>query len=160
MNPGQSILHLQYSLVRQSREVLFDYCRGIPGKDLLNENSSFGRGGSVRNLLVHIANCYEFWIAKSALKKEVVFTAYPSKNTMADIEAVFASVDKEVLEFIDRYASRELESIQVSINGTEKSSTALEVFTHVITHEFHHKGQILSLTRHLGYVPADTDIMR
>ncbi|MCB0624495.1 MAG: hypothetical protein KDC43_11415, partial [Saprospiraceae bacterium] len=37
---------------------------------------------------------------------------------------------------------------------------AFRLFTHVVTHEFHHKGQILSLTRHLGFVPVDTDVMR
>ncbi|MCB0535444.1 MAG: hypothetical protein KDD14_24780 [Saprospiraceae bacterium] len=36
----------------------------------------------------------------------------------------------------------------------------LRLFTHIVTHEFHHKGQILSLSRHLGYTPVDTDIMR
>ncbi|WP_423227985.1 DinB family protein [Sabulibacter ruber] len=30
----------------------------------------------------------------------------------------------------------------------------------MITHEFHHKGQIPSLGRHLGFVPDDTDVVR
>ncbi len=87
--------------------------------DFLNQNNSFGRGGSIRNLLVHIANTCEFWIIKHARKKDITFTEYTAKNT-----------------------------------------TPFELFTHVITHEFHHKGQVLSLSRHLGYIPVDTDIIR
>ena len=35
-----------------------------------------------------------------------------------------------------------------------------KLFTHVITHEFHHQGQILPMSRQLGYIPVDTDVMR
>ena len=44
--------------------------------------------------------------------------------------------------------------------GKAGEAEAFRLFTHVVTHEFHDKGQILSLTRHLGFVPVDTDVMR
>ncbi|RZL05047.1 MAG: hypothetical protein EOO89_27250 [Pedobacter sp.] len=34
------------------------------------------------------------------------------------------------------------------------------IFTHVITHEFHHKGQSMTMSRLLGHTPPDTDILR
>jgi uncharacterized damage-inducible protein DinB len=34
------------------------------------------------------------------------------------------------------------------------------VFSHVITHEFHHKGQSMTMSRMLGHLPPDTDVMR
>jgi uncharacterized damage-inducible protein DinB len=151
---------LQYDLVLQSRQVLFDYCRTIAKNDLRNENSSFGRGGSIRNLLVHTANTYQFWIMKNALEREVDFTPYDAKNTVDEIESLFGEINEAVHAFIKAYEKAMFKSISVTINGSSGFKTPFELFTHVITHEYHHKGQILSLSRHLGYIPVDTDVIR
>lgn len=150
----------QYELVKGSRAVLLDYCRKVFPKDLLNENSSFGRGGSMRNLLVHIANVYESWIGQQALKKEIAFTTYESKETIHDISLLFDGIDRLMDEFIGNMDSPEMQEITYVLNNEMHKTSALQIFTHVITHEFHHKGQILSLSRHLGYTPVDTDIIR
>ena len=150
----------QYEAVRGSRQVLLEYCKTISQPDLVNENSSFGRGGSIRNLLVHIANVYEFWIAKNALNRNILFTEYHSKQNINEIVALFEQVDIFMYEFIESFQSPQTTGIRYEINGNQNSASRLKLFTHAITHEFHHKGQILSLSRHLGYLPVDTDIMR
>ena len=150
----------QYEAIQGSRHALFEYCKTISEQDLLNENSSFGRGGSIRNLLVHIANVYEFWIAKNALVKKISFTAYQSKQNINEIIAVFEQVDIFMQEFIELFRENETIQIEYELNGSQNRVSLLKLFTHVITHEFHHKGQILSLSRHLGYIPVDTDIIR
>ena len=155
---GLNFCKEQYELVLDSRSVLFSYCETISESHLLSENNLFGRGGSIRNLLVHIANTYEFWIAKNALNKEVIFTTYNSKETIKDIIELFDRVDNFMYEFIPLVDANK--SIHYEINGVSKTEVAFKLFSHVITHEFHHKGQILSLSRHLGYTPVDTDIMR
>ena len=66
-------LHQQYAFVRSSRQVLLEYCQQISQADLLKENSSFGRG-SIRNLLVHIGNTYQFWVGKHGLNLTINFT--------------------------------------------------------------------------------------
>ncbi|RSK47607.1 hypothetical protein EI291_14730 [Hymenobacter rigui] len=38
--------------------------------------------------------------------------------------------------------------------------STLHVFTHIIRHEFHHKGQMLNMSRQLGCTPVDTDAIR
>jgi uncharacterized damage-inducible protein DinB len=160
MEPAFTYAKEQYELVRQSRKVLLDFCKTISVNDFLNENSSFGRGGSMRNLLVHIANTYEFWIAKWGLNKNIVFTTYDSKQNIGDIIYLFDTVDILVYEFIELLQKPVINKINYEINGTKNSAEPFKLFSHVITHEFHHKGQILSLGRHLGYIPVDTDIMR
>lgn len=150
----------QYKAVLESRYILFKYCETVSQADLVTENSSFGRGGSIRNLLVHVANVYEFWIGNNALKKNIAFTDYQSKETIKDIMAVFDLVDIFMNEFIDMFRSNADQEIEYKLNGSLNTTSILKLFTHVITHEFHHKGQILSLSRHLGYVPVDTDIIR
>ncbi|MCW3091933.1 MAG: damage-inducible protein DinB [Ferruginibacter sp.] len=150
----------QYEAVRASRQVLLEYCETIFETDFINENSSFGRGGSVRNLLVHIANVYEVWIAKNGLNKNISFTDYQTMKNISDIIDLFESVDIFMYEFIKSFQFAGTEQINYEKNGTSNSISRLKLFTHVITHEFHHKGQILSISRHLGYIPVDTDIIR
>lgn len=150
----------QYELVKESRQTLFDFCDILDASDLVTENSSFGRGGSARNLLVHIANTYEFWIGSCALKKNIVYTTYASKNTLNDIRSLFDDIDLLMQDFLELFLKMPINQITYEINGIRNTSMPFKIFTHVITHEFHHKGQILSLCRHLGYTPIDTDIMR
>jgi uncharacterized damage-inducible protein DinB len=33
------------------------------------------------------------------------------------------------------------------------------LFTQAVTHEFHHKGQIVTIARQLGYQPVETDLV-
>jgi uncharacterized damage-inducible protein DinB len=154
-----NMLALQYDLVKQSREVLLQYCATLAAQDFCAENSSFGRG-SIRNLLVHIANTYEFWLGKQALQKDVIFTAYESVESVGEARQLFQNIDALVAEFMARFSQDYLVELNVSINNTSTQASPLKLFTHVITHEYHHKGQILSLSRHLGYTPVDTDVMR
>ncbi len=160
MEHTNSYFEYQYRLVQGSRKTLFDYCKRISNENFLNQNSSFGRGGSIRNLLVHIANTYEYWIVKHALDNDIAFTEYTSINDIDAVVEMFGLIDTEIIDFSHRYESSKLVPIDLKLNGVTKTTTPLELFTHVITHEFHHKGQILSLSRHLGYVPIDTDIIR
>nr|WP_242021046.1 DinB family protein [Cytobacillus oceanisediminis] len=30
---------------------------------------------------------------------------------------------------------------------------------HTVTHEYHHKGQIMAMSRQLGYEPPNTDVL-
>jgi uncharacterized damage-inducible protein DinB len=113
----------------------------------------------MRNLLVHIANTYEYWIANSALKKNTSYTEYENFRTIEDVLLLFDAVDNFMSEFISAMDLFENE-ITYEIQNTISSAKPFRLFSHVITHEYHHKGQILSLSRHLGYIPVDTDIMR
>ena len=149
----------QYKLVQHSRRTLFNYCETISAPDFINQNSSFGRGGSIRNLLVHVANTYQFWIGANALKKDIRFTTYDSQENINDIIILFKNIDIIMYEFIELFNNQIIDEIEYELNGITKSVSLFKLFTHVITHEFHHKGQVLSLSRHLGYIPIDTDII-
>ncbi|MEO7977093.1 DinB family protein [Flavobacterium sp.] len=149
----------QYKFVKESRSVLFEYCQTVSPEDFVNQNNSFGRGGSIRNLLVHIANTYEYWIANIVLKKKVSYSEYENFNTIQNVIRLFDDVDTFMSEFIltmDQFENEITYETQNSIS----SAKPFRLFSHAITHEYHHKGQILSLSRHLGYIPVDTDIMR
>lgn len=153
------LLIKQYEFVKSSRETLLDFCSKINAEDFLTSESSFGRG-SIRNLLTHIANVYEFWILKNVGKQAIDIRPF---SAVADIFAVrqyFEEINHTVNAFIKEFETKLDEKISVNLGENEITITPFQVFTHLITHEFHHKGQILSLSRHLGYTPIDTDIIR
>lgn len=153
------ILKAQYEFVKSSRRALLGYCATIDAAHFTSENSTFGRG-SIRNLLVHNINTYQWWIGRHALQRQIDFTAYESIIDVDGILAHFYAVDLFMEDFFLKYETRAFEPIPASLGEKIFMSTPLELFTHAVTHEFHHKGQILSLSRHLGYEPIDTDIIR
>ncbi|GEM_PF-6215297 len=103
----------QYSFVRDSRKVLFDYCQTILPEEFTRENASYGRGDSIRNLLVHIANTYEFWIAKQALKMDLDYTEYALCNDMRDVTVLFENVDRFMQESGRRVFMGECQSFKI-----------------------------------------------
>ena len=150
----------QYRYVRDARAVLLRYCRTLAVADFIKEHPSFGKGGSVRNLLVHSANTYAFWIGRWALGQNVGFTPYDAVQSIDDVIPLYDAIDAMMFTFMDGLQQAETSIIEYEINGQKNATKPFRLFSHVITHEFHHKGQILSLSRHWGYTPVDTDIMR
>lgn len=149
----------QYQLIQSSRGVLLDYCATITPEHFLAENSTFGRG-SIRNLLVHNAYTYQYWLGVQALHKDIAFPDYDSITNISDVRRIFENVDAIVAEFVSEFSADHLKPITAELREQTFNVTPLKLFTHVISHEFHHKGQVLSLSRHLGYIPADTDVIR
>ena len=42
--------------------------------------------------------------------------------------------------------------------NADEHATPLQVFTHVFSYEFHHKGQLIFTCRFFGHAPPDTDV--
>lgn len=152
-------MRIQYEYVRASRQVLLAYCNEISATHFVAENSSFGRG-SIRNLLVHIGTMYEFWIGKQALNLAINVTQYESIKSTSEAKDYFLTIDLLLDRFLTAYADNYLEDLEIVTDNGNVTASPFKLFSHVITHEFHHKGQLLSLSRHLGYIPIDTDIIR
>lgn len=78
-----------------------------------------------------------------------------------EMRTIFERVDQLVFRFLDEYDERFDEKIsrKVSWQEEEEELSPLWLLTHTITHEFHHKGQIVTLARALGYEPVDTDLL-
>lgn len=159
MDSIKELLTTQYDYIKQFRKVLLEYCSQLSEEEFTTHNSSFGRG-SVSNLLTHIGNTYLYWIGAICMEKEMTYEDYKTISTTEGIYNHFSIVDGLMESFLQDKHIDLLTIKAYQINGAKGSATIIKIITHVFTHEFHHKGQILSLTRHLGYIPIDTDIMR
>lgn len=155
------ILAHQYDLIKQRRETLFRYCETISPEHFTFKHESFGHG-SMQYLLVHIANTYTFWLGHFTTIAPLPFAKPEALNTLQEIRSVYTSVDGIVEKFLVQFdpALEVPITNKISSRDMEVAITPLQLFTHVITHEYHHKGQILSMSRQMGYTPIDTDIIR
>lgn len=149
----------QYNMVKSSRAVLLDYCNTILPAHFIEGQTGFGRGGSIRNLLVHNGHIYQYWMGEQAMGLNMQYPEYTDISTVEDCRTFYTAVNNLVEEFIQRFADMPFEALTIDRKNRE-AATALEIFTHVVTHEFHHKGQVLSISRQLGYIPVDTDVIR
>jgi uncharacterized damage-inducible protein DinB len=155
------VLFKQYDLIRERRAVLFEYCESLTSPHFVQDLESFG-GRSIRYLMVHTVNTYFFWIGHFAgLNNRDFFKSEAVQNIQA-ARGLYHDNDILVNSFLQRYKPDFDEPIvnKVPRRDFELSLSPLELFTHVITHEYHHKGQILSMSRQLGYIPVDTDLIR
>ena len=160
MSTTDTLRH-QYALATGARAALFTYCEDLSTEDFVQQIPSFGHG-SIRHLLVHVANVYQYWIGHNALQQNQAFFKADDVVTMLDIPPLYRQVDKMMDAFFTQFDGRWNDILTIPIQSRQKEivSTALAIFTHVATHEFHHKGQVLSMSRHLGYTPVDTDLIR
>lgn len=157
----EKFISQQYDQVKDSRRALHDYCETFSTTELVKKLDTFN-GGSIRNFLIHVVNVYEFWVGNFVLSKALPYTQPEAISSMEEIKRVYSQVDRLIQSFIQRYTNQWNDQLTGMDFRKERSITVtpLLLFTHVITHEFHHKGQILSMSRQFGYVPPDTDVIR
>ncbi|WP_234400679.1 DinB family protein [Virgibacillus senegalensis] len=154
------MLKQQYELVRYTRENLFSFCEQLAAEDYTREVDGFG-WASIRTLHAHVADCYQSWLAHFGLKKKREKLNPEKISDVADMRKQFLKMDQLVLEFLNYYQADYLQKISGTVPWQEEQEqlSALWLFTHTVTHEFHHKGQIVSMARQFGYIPVDTDLL-
>lgn len=154
----QNLLQKQYSLVRDTRQLVLDFLENEVKEDvntpvpaLDNKTTSY--------LLKHTACCYFYWLGHYTLQQPLDKLENEQPKTIPLIREHFTRVDSLVAFFLHKFEDK----WEVEIDGTFSGNpfehpTPLQILTHVITHEFHHKGQIANMCRMLGHIPPDTDL--
>jgi uncharacterized damage-inducible protein DinB len=154
-----TLLH-QYQLVLSARGALLNYCETISKEHLARPVPSFNND-SMGSQMRHVANTYLGWLLNFLQPEQRPYFTGADHKDLPAIRAMFEQVNLVVNDFLQQYK----DGINVPLtlpreDGTTSSLTPLELFTHVTTHEFHHKGQIVNMSRQLGYIPVDTDVLR
>jgi uncharacterized damage-inducible protein DinB len=155
-----ALLQKQYELIKGSRDVVFNVLEAN-GDELINIPVAAFEGKTICWLLVHIANTYVHWLSNFAVKQDMPYAAGTTLRCISDIRLLYNTIDKEVAIFLADFSDNLEEPIHGTISRNRQvSASPLQLFTHVITHEFHHKGQVMTMFRLLGYTPPDTDVIR
>lgn len=155
-----NLLLTQYALIKESREVVFRFLEVEVKHDIAKPLPSFN-GKTISYLYVHIANTYIAWAGNFALNGSSVYYDQDAPLNIRELQSLFAQVDETMSLFINHFAENPTQAVK-GYKWPEKyiETDAFGIFTHVISHEFHHKGQAMTMARLLGHVPPDTDIMR
>jgi uncharacterized damage-inducible protein DinB len=150
----------QYEWVRKTRESLFSYCETLDPTDYIQPLEGFG-GGSIRDLHGHVAECYGFWLGKFSIEESEGLGNYQLPKIVSEMRDLFQRADACVAEFFRAIEDKWETPIAGRVRWQAEPFvvTPLWLYTHAMTHEFHHKGQIVSMSRALGYVPVDTDLI-
>lgn len=169
-------LPLMYSWVKRTRERLFEYTESLPSHVYVQDQPDLP-SSSLRDIHAHVANSYEGWLGRFCLGIEPYWqqlAALPPSAVAAhaaQTEAIIALERAETLRLKDVSAMRanflEVDSLLerafeafdrldqpfevTRVSGHRTVVTQCWVLMENITHEFHHKGQMLAFGRALGY---------
>ncbi|WP_019009584.1 DinB family protein [Deinococcus aquatilis] len=174
-------LPLMYGWVRRTREQLFEYTETLPGHVYL-QNQPGLPSSSLRDIHVHVANMYLWWVGRYGLGIEPYqqeLASLPASATAthaARTEAIIALEGAETLRLTDVNAVRakflEADALLerafqtfdqldqpfevIRASGRPTMVTRRWVLMSNMMHEFHHKGQMLAFGRALGYPLPDS----
>ena len=174
-------LPLMYDWVKRTRERLFEYTESLPNQVYLQDQRGLP-SSSLRDIHAHVANMYEWFVGRFCLEVEPyqqqLAALPPSEVAMhaARTEAIIALERAETLRLTDVTAMRtkflEVDALLerafetfdqldqpfeiVRASGRRTVVTQRWVLMAQVTHEFHHKGQMLAFGRALGYPLPET----
>jgi uncharacterized damage-inducible protein DinB len=93
-----------------------------------------------------VANCYRRWLGNFGPVDPAVSSRSTPSSACPDVAAMRQSFAE-----VDALVGRFLETDRVSWQQEPLTVSALWLFTHTTTHEFHHKGQIVLFGREAGF---------
>ena len=141
-----------------SLNLLLDHLSTVPAEAYAKELPGFG-SPSIRRQVLHIMNCEEFWI------HALLHLPYKDREpadcpTIADARLLQHEVRGQTLEFLTGLSDQQLNTnAELRFpDGDVATRTPALVLHHVLTHAFHHKGQIVAMCRLLGHPAPDTDL--
>ncbi len=147
-----------HNWTHQSLTLLLDHLAKLPAADYTTEVPGFGFP-TIRDQVIHILNCETFWIR--------TLQALPSQDqdpagfpTVADARTLQHTVSVKTQNYLSRLSELHLNGnteLRFSDGDTAVRTPAL-ILHHVLTHAFHHKGQIVAMCRILGHPAPDTDL--
>ncbi|MDM7914044.1 MAG: DinB family protein [Candidatus Eisenbacteria bacterium] len=125
---------------------------------VVQQPSPGAAGKSIADILRHSLGTIEFWMSVLEGRSHEAFPAeehsdIPSLARLARL--VDGRLQKLLGEADPEWFGRS-HSFRFP-DGHEEDLVPAWVVLHVLTHEYHHKGQVVSIARSLGYTPPETD---
>ncbi len=154
---GMKALH---AWTHESLDLLFDHAATLPAELFVRQMEGFGRP-SVRDQLVHTLACERLWVCN--LQNQVPMRLKPQQFASVDaLRDLKRQVMAETLRYLERLGDAQLNTPlreHPQDWGGPLRSPAY-ILQHVLTHAFHHKGQVVAMCRLLAHPAPDTDLQR
>ena len=135
-----------------------DHLATLPAADYTRDVPGFG-SPNIRAQVVHNINCEAFWIH---VLQGLPYTDEEPAHfpTVADARAFKNRVTAQTLSYLSTLTDQQL-NIPTTLrfpDGDTATRTPALILHHMLTHAFHHKGQIVAMCRILGHPAPDTDL--
>ena len=155
--PGIIALH---AATHERLDLLLNHVVTMPDDLLHRPIEGFGHT-SVWSQLVHILSCEEGWVHDL---QNQVFSGWHEEDypTLAALRVAKERIGVATRTYLDTLSEEQLNTTLAKRPvdwGGELRSPAF-ILLHVITHAFHHKGQIVAMLRVLGHPAPDTDLQQ
>jgi uncharacterized damage-inducible protein DinB len=143
-----------------SLRLVLDHLSTIPASEYTTEVPGFGFP-TLRKQVIHIFNCEGFWI--STIQGLTFQDRDPADcPAVADARLLQREASDRTLAYLSGLTDKQLNSdTELRFpDGDTAVRTPAFILHHVLTHAFHHKGQIVAMCRVLGHPAPDTDLSR
>ena len=143
-----------------SLNLLLDHLSTVPAADYAKELPAFGFP-TVQKQLIHICNCEGFWVhtLQGLPYADRKTTEFPG---VCEARALLQEVAQQTRGYLSCLTDRSINTnTELRFpDGDVAIRTPSLVLHHVLTHAFHHKGQVVAMCRALGHPAPDTDLNR
>jgi uncharacterized damage-inducible protein DinB len=143
-----------------SLTLVLDHLSTIPSRDYTKELPGFGFP-SVHRQVLHIFNCEGSWIhlLQGLLYQDRTPAECPG---VAEARLFQQEASRQTMMYLSGLTDQDLNSnVELHFpDGDKAVRTPSFILHHVLTHAFHHKGQIVAMCRALGHPAPDTDLQR
>lgn len=147
-----------HTWTHQCLTLLFDHLVTLSAADYARDVPGFG-SPNIRAQVIHILNCEGFWV--HTLEGKPFTDEDPARfPTVADARVLQQNVRAYTHEYLSRLTEQQLNSpAELHFpDGDIAVRTPALILHHMLTHAFHHKGQIVAMCRLLGSPAPDTDL--
>jgi len=149
-----------HTAMHERMDLLLGHIATVPDEFYQKSISGFGHP-SMWTQLVHILSCEEGWVHDLQNKS---FAGWSDKDcrTMAQLLAAKERIRNATQAYLANLTEVQLNTTLAERPldwGGELRSPAF-ILLHVITHAFHHKGQVVAMLRIHGYPAPDTDLQQ
>ena len=149
-----------HAATHERLDLLLRHLATVPDELRHKPISGFGHA-SIWKQLVHILTCEEGWIHDLQNRAFAGWSAADCP-TLAVLLAAKDRVREATRTYLDDLTEEKLNTTLTNRPvdwGGELRSPAF-ILLHVITHAFHHKGQVVAMLRIVGYPAPDTDLQQ
>jgi len=141
-----------------SLNLLLSHLSTVPASGFVRELPGFGFS-TLQKQIIHIFNCEGFWI-HTLQGLEYVDRNPAEYRNVADARLLQQEVSEGTRAYLSSLTNQQLNTdMELHFSDGDKAvRTPALILHHLLTHAFHHKGQIVAMCRELGYPAPDTDM--
>lgn len=152
-------IHTLWSYDQDVRKKLFEILSGLPEEEFRRNLGTGHR--AISGTLWHMAGAEDFWIGRVLTGKGPMLPDVERVPMPADLQKLWAGLAARTTSFIDGLTeadlAREIEWHWSS--GQAVHFTVGKALLHFLTHEIHHRGQVIAMYRQLGHEPPEVDLI-